>query len=98
MAAVRRAPLSGLSTFSDLHSKFTEINDLYHHYGRCDYSFGIYNDDPSVKDTERLRRSSKPVVLSSVKLSTPIPKDVTTFWPPRQKKVLLDVLICVSLA
>ena len=34
--------------------------------------FDIYNDDPSVKDTERLRRcSTTPVVLSSVELTTP---------------------------
>ena len=80
MAAVRRVPLSGLSNFSDLLSKFAEINEAYHHYGRCDYIFDIYNDNPSVKETERLRRcNTTQVVLSSVKLSTPIPKDMTTF-------------------
>ena len=41
MAAVRRVPLSGLSNFSDLLAKFAEINDVYHHYGRCDYIFDI---------------------------------------------------------
>ena len=64
------------------------------HYGRCDYIFDIYYDDPSVKDTERLRRcSTTPVVLSSVELTTPIPKDITTFWPSNQNKVLLETLI-----
>ena len=95
IAAVRRVPLSGLSNFSDLLSKFTEINDLYHHYGRCYYIFGIYNVNPSVKDTERMQRcSTTPMVLSSVKLPTPIPKDVTTFWSSSQNKVLLEILIC----
>ena len=94
MAAVRRVPPSGLSNFSDLLSKFAEINEAYNHYGRCDYIFDIYNDNPSVKDTERLRRcNTTPVVLSSVKLSTPIPKDMTTFWLSSQNKVLLEMLI-----
>ena len=94
MAAVRRVPLSGLSNFSDLLSKFAEINEAYHDYGRFDYIFDIYNDNPSVEDTERLRRcNTTPVVLSSVKLSTPIPKDMTTFWPSSQNKVLLEILI-----
>ena len=95
IAAVRRVPLSGLSNFSDLVSKFTEINDLYHHYGRCDYIFGSYNVNPSVKDTKRMQRcSTTPMVRSSVKLPTPIPKDVTTFWSSSQNKVLLEILIC----
>ena len=97
MAAVRRVPLSGLSNFSDLLSKFAELtDDVYHHYGRCDYIFDIYNDNPSVKDTERLGRCDMtPVVLSSVKPSTPIPKDMTTFWPSSQNKVLLELLIYI---
>ena len=33
------------------------------------------------------------MVLSSVNLSTPIPKDLTTFWPSSQNKVLLEILI-----
>jgi hypothetical protein len=94
MAAIRRVPVSGLSNFSDLLSKFAELNDVYHHYGRCDYIFDIYNDNPSVKDTERLRRcSATPVVLSSVELTTPLPKDMTTFWPSSKNKVLLEILI-----
>ena len=94
MAAIRRVPLAGLTQFSDLLLKFAETNAVYHHYGRCDYIFDIYNDDPSVKDTERLRRCSTTlVVLSSVELTTPIPKDMTTFWPSNQNKVLLETLI-----
>ena len=94
MAAIRRVPLAGLTQFSDLLLKFAETNAVNHHYGRCDYIFDIYNDDPSVKDTERLRRcSTTPAVLSSVELTTPIPKDITTFWPSNQNKVLLETLI-----
>ena len=70
MAAIREVPVSGLSNFSYLLSKHTEIHDLYHHYGRI-FSICNHYDNRSVKDTERLRRCSKPVVLSSVKLSTP---------------------------
>ena len=94
MAAVSRVPLSGLSNFSDLLSKFAEINEAYHHYDRFDHVFDIYNDNPSVKDTERLRRyNTTLVVLSSVKLSILIPKDMTTFWPSSQNEVLLEILI-----
>ena len=100
MAAVRRVPSIWTLKFLWLLSKFTEINYDYHHYGRCDYIFGIYNDNPSVKDTERLRRcSTTPVVLSSVKLSTLIPKDMTTFWPSSQTKYYwkyLSVVSCVK--
>ena len=75
-------------------SKFAEINEAYHHCGRFDYIFYIYNDNPSGKDTERLLRcNTTSVVLSSVKLSTPIRKDMTTFWPSSQNKVLLEILI-----
>ena len=97
MAAVRRVPLSWLSNFSDLLSKFTEINDFYHHYGRCGYIFGIYNDNPSVKDTERLRRCSKPVVLNSEAPNTDSQRhdNILTI---SQNKVLLEIIICVFLA
>ena len=94
MATICRVPLSGLTSFSDLLSKFAEMNDMYHHYGRCDCISDIYNENPSVKDTERLRRCSMtPVVLSSVELSTPFPKDMTSFWPSSQSKVQLEKLI-----
>ena len=70
------------------------MNDVYHSYGRCDYIFDIYNDNPSVKDSERLRRCSvNPVVLSTVEKTTPLPKDVTTFWPSNKNKLLLEKLI-----
>ena len=80
MATVRRVSLVGLSDFSGLLTKFTEMTDIYHTYGRCDYIFDIYDDTPSVKDSERLRRASvAPVELSSVELTTPLHKDMTTF-------------------
>lgn len=94
MATICRVPLSGLTSFSDLLSKFAEMNDVYDHYGRCDYIFDIYNDNPSVKVTVRLRRCSMtPVVISSVELWTPIPEDMTSFWPSSQNKVQLGKLI-----
>ena len=33
------------------------------------------------------------MVLSSVELTTPVPKDMTTFWPSNQNKVLQETLI-----
>ena len=68
MAAVRRLPLVGLTNFSNLLSQLTKTTDVYHKYGRCDYIFDIYNENPSVKDSERLRRSCvTPVILSALK-------------------------------
>ncbi|KAG1650372.1 putative uncharacterized transposon-derived protein F52C9.6 [Nymphon striatum] len=94
MATVRRVPLIGRTHFSDLLLQLTHIIDVYHRYGRCDYIFDIYNDNPSVKDSERLRRCSvNPVVLSLVEQTTPLPKDMSTFWPSNKNKLLLEKLI-----
>ena len=46
MAAVRRLPLGGLTNFSNLLSQLTKTTDVYHKYGRCDYIFDIYNENP----------------------------------------------------
>ena len=84
MAAVHRVPLSGLTHFSDLISKFASMTHVYHSYGRCDYIFDIYNDNPSVKDSERLRRcSASPVHMSTVAETTPLPlcSDLCTVLP-----------------
>ncbi|KAG1701651.1 hypothetical protein GQR58_004686 [Nymphon striatum] len=94
MATVRRVPLIGRTHFSDLLLQLTHITDVYHRYGRCDYIFDIYNDNPSVKDSERLRRCSvNPVVLSLVEQTTLLPKDMSTFWPSNKNKLLLEKLI-----
>ncbi|KAG1662218.1 hypothetical protein GQR58_021027 [Nymphon striatum] len=94
MATVRRVPLIGRTHCSDLLLQLTHITDVYHRYGRCDYIFDIYNDNPSVKDSERLRRCSvNPVVLSLVEQTTPLPKDMSTFWPSNKNKLLLEKLI-----
>ena len=91
MATARRIPLVGLSDFSGLLTKFTEMTDIYHTYGRCDYIFDIYDDTPSVKDSGRLQRASvAPVELSSVELTTPLHKDMTTFWPLNKSKFHLE--------
>ena len=97
MATVRRIPLVGLSDFSGLLTKFTEMTDIYHTYGSCDYIFDIYDDTPSVKDSERLRRASAaPVELSSVELTTPLHKDMTTFWPSNKNKFHLETQISLQ--
>ncbi|KAG1651919.1 hypothetical protein GQR58_026646 [Nymphon striatum] len=94
MATVRRVPLIGRTHFSDLLLQLTHITDVYHRYGRCDYIFDIYNDNPLVKDSERLRRCSvNLVLLSLVEQTTPLPKDMSTFWPSNKNKLLLDKLI-----
>ena len=93
MAAVRRLPLGGLTNFSNLLSQLTKTTDVYHKYGRCDYIFDIHNENPSVKDSERLLRSCvTPVILSAVEETTPLPKDMSTFWPSCENKLLLEKL------
>ena len=93
MAAVRTLPLGGLTNFSNLLSQLTKTTDVYHKYGRCDYIFDIYNENPSVKDSERLLRSCvTPVILSAVEETTPLPKDMSTFWPSSENKLLLEKL------
>ena len=62
--------------------------------GTCHYIFDIYNENPSVKDSERLWRSSvTPVILSTIKQTTPLPKAMSTFWSSSENKLLLEKLI-----
>ena len=70
------------------------MTHVYHSYGRCDYIFDIYSDHPSVKDSGRLRRcTATPVLMSTVAETTPLPKDMATFWPSSNNKVLLEKVI-----
>ena len=59
-----------------------------------DYVFDIYTNEPSAKDSERMRRTnSTPIELSSVKKSTSLSKDMATLWPSSTNKQLLEKLI-----
>ena len=72
-----RLPLTGLTNFSNLLSKLAQATNVYYRKGRCSYIFDIYNENPSVKDSERLRKNSvTPVILGTVKEITPLPKDM----------------------
>ena len=57
MANVRKMNLKGHLYFSDLLSSLFDSTRMYQSFGRCDYVFDIYNDNPSVKDSERIRRN-----------------------------------------
>ena len=94
-ATFRRIPLIGISDFSGLLTQFQELNIMYTmHKNVCVYIFDIYDDTSSVKDGERLRRTSVlPVELSSIELTTPLHKDMTTFWPLKKNKFHLETLI-----
>ena len=97
MASLRKMHISDMKTFSDLVSKIIDMNILYQH-GRCDFVFDMYTDSPSVKDSERQRRAkSTPVVLSTIDGKTPLPKDMSTFWPSSQNKFQLEKLVYDSL-
>ena len=70
------------------------MTGICHQYGRWDYIFNIYSGNPSVKDSERLRRCNvTPVALSAVEMATPHPKDMATFWPSNKNKEQLEKLI-----
>ena len=89
--------ISDMKTFSDLVSKIIDMNRVYQQ-GRCDFVFDMYTDSASVKDNERHRRAkSTPVVLSNIDGETPLPKDMSTFWPSNQNKVQLEKLVYNSL-
>jgi len=94
MDTVRRVPFVGLTYFSVLLTKVTEITDIYHTYGCCDYIFDIYDETLSVKDSEVVQRASvAPVEQSSVELTTPLHKDMITFWPSNKNKFHLERVV-----
>ena len=93
MALLRKMHISDMKNFSDLVSKIIDMNRV-NQQGRCDFVFDLYTDSPSVKDTERQRRGkSTPVVLSTIDGNTPLPKDMSTFWPSNQNKFQLEKLV-----
>ena len=51
----------------------------------------IHNDNPSVNDSERMRRfSATQVLMGTVAETTPLPKGTATFWPSNNNKLLLE--------
>ena len=99
MANLRKIPHKEFSTFGQLLTQF--VTNFYSPFksGRLNFVFDIYNDEPSVKDNERLRRKeSTPINLSEIKDSTPLPKDLKTFWPSNSNKYLLEKLLYTTIS
>ena len=91
MANIRRLPVKDVSTFSWFAKKFFSSIQKYMSIGRCNFVFDIYDDRPSAKDCERMRRQNvHPINLSEIDDNTPIPKDISTFWPSKSNKMLLE--------
>ena len=91
MNVVRKLPTS-VSTFAEFITNFMKTS--YERNGRCDYVFDIYDDEPSVKYSEKQRRINKaPIHLSTIQTSTPFPKEVDSFWSSNQNKLKLQKLI-----
>ncbi len=68
--------------------------DVYQQFGKCDYVFDMYSEEPSVKDSERKRRSNIiPIEHSSIEPDMPLPTQMETFWPSNTNKLLLEKLI-----
>jgi hypothetical protein len=54
----------------------------------------MYSEDPSVKDSERLRRAEcAPIEYSGIEMGTPLPKKMDSFWPSNNNKLNLEKLI-----
>ncbi len=62
-------------------------------YGRCDFVFDTYDDEASVKDSERARRAEKmPIHYNSISLQSQLPKHMDMFCPSQGNKDLLEKL------
>ena len=91
MANIRRLPVKDVSTFSWFAKKFFSSIQKYMSIGRCNFVFDIYDDRPSAEDCERMRRQNvHPINLSEIDDNTPIPKDISTFWPSKSNKMLRE--------
>lgn len=98
MSNIRRLKTTGHSTFLDMISVFYSSIRKYMEVGRSNFVFDVYHDKPSVKDCERLRRQQKvPINLSEIDFSTPLPKEMDSFWPSSSNKLLLEKLLYKSL-
>ena len=54
----------------------------------------MYSNAPSVKDSKRKRHNDKvSIEYSSIDRSSPLPKDMGTFWPSNTNKLLVEQLI-----
>ena len=94
MASVRRVNISNLYKFDDLLVTFVSSSEAYRRFGHCDYVFDMYSEEPSAKDSERKRRNNmESIEYSSIIPSSPLPKDMNTFWPSNNNKLLLEKLI-----
>lgn len=94
MANIRKVHVAKMSTFDDLLSGFVSHTAKYHEFGRCDIVFDMYSNAPSVKNSERKRRCDKvPTEYSSTERSSPLTKDMGTFWPSNGNKLLAERLI-----
>jgi len=93
-ATNQKVNLTKLSRFDDLLTSFVSNSEVYRRFRRCDYVFDMYSEEPSVKDSERKRRSdTASIEYSSINPSSPLPKDTNTFWPPNNNKLLLEKVI-----
>lgn len=67
MNSIRKLPTAGVNQFGDFVSSFRKNTDHYGSFGRVDYVFDIYSEQPSVKDSERQRRmESAPNIISTI--------------------------------
>ena len=64
MNLTRKTKTYNASKFSDFLSNIDEATDVYKSFGRCDFVFDQYSEEPGVKDVEAQRRvDCTPIVV-----------------------------------
>ena len=95
MATVRKISTQSLATFGDFAAMFFKSGHR-RNVGRNDFVFDVYREEPSPKDSERMRREDKVsckkliIHLNNITNETPLPKDFDTFRPSTRNKILLQ--------
>ena len=98
MANVRKVPVKDISAFKKFFESHYHSLSNFLNRRRCDFVFDIYRDEPSVKDCERKRRTGAfPINLTTIDDDTPLPKDMSSFWPSGSNKCLLEKYFFLSL-
>ena len=94
MGYMRRVQSTLLNTFEDICKSFADmIIKLCPNANRIDFVFDSYIEG-SVKDSERKRRCQyMPIEVNNLKLDTPLPVEMGTFWASSNNKSKLQKLL-----
>ncbi len=63
MVNVRKVRVTDISNFQGLLLLFVSCMDVYQQFGRCDYVFDMYPEEPSVNDSEIIQACLSNIIL-----------------------------------